>query len=48
VPLNALLWAVWLHGEAGAALAKKVGLIGFLTREIPGQIPALPPQGRSG
>lgn len=40
-PLNALLWAVWLHGEAGAALAKKVGPIGFLAREIAGEIPAL-------
>ena len=40
-PLSALLWAVWLHGEAGAALAKKVGPIGFLAREIAGEIPAL-------
>ena len=42
-PLNALLWSVWLHGEAGAALAKKVGPIGFLAREIAGEIPALLP-----
>lgn len=40
-PLNALLWAVWVHGEAGAALAKKVGPIGFLAREIADEIPAL-------
>ena len=40
-PLNALLWAVWLHGEAGAALTKKVGPIGFLAREIAGEIPRL-------
>lgn len=40
-PLNALLWAVWLHGEAGAALAKKIGPIGFLAREISGEVPAL-------
>lgn len=40
-PLAALLWAVWLHGEAGAALAKKVGPLGFLAREIPGEVPAL-------
>ena len=40
-PLNALLWAVWLHGEAGAKLAKKVGPIGFLAREIADEIPAL-------
>lgn len=43
-PLNALLWAVWLHGEAGAALAKKVGPIGFLARQIAGEIPALTPR----
>jgi hydroxyethylthiazole kinase-like uncharacterized protein yjeF len=42
-PLDALLWAVWLHGEAGAALAKKVGPIGFLAREIPDEIPRLLP-----
>lgn len=40
-PLTALLWAVWLHGEAGARLSKKVGKLGFLAREIPGEIPAL-------
>jgi hydroxyethylthiazole kinase-like uncharacterized protein yjeF len=40
-PLNALLWSVWLHGEAGAALARKFGPIGFLAREICGEIPFL-------
>jgi hydroxyethylthiazole kinase-like uncharacterized protein yjeF len=43
-PLNALLWSVWLHGEAGAQLAEKVGPVGFLAREIAGQIPALLPR----
>jgi len=43
-PLNALLWSVWLHGEAGAVLAKKVGLIGFLAREIANEVPALLPR----
>ncbi len=43
-PLNALLWAVWLHGQAGERLAKKVGPIGFLAREIAGEIPALLPR----
>ena len=43
-PLAALLWAVWLHGEAGAKLAKKIGPIGFLAREIAGQVPALLPR----
>ena len=40
-PLEALLWSVWLHGEAGASLAKKVGPIGFFAREISGEVPAL-------
>lgn len=40
-PLTALLWAVWLHGEAGKALAKKIGPLGFLARDIPGEVPAL-------
>lgn len=40
-PLVALLWAVWLHGEAGAALARKIGTIGYLAREITGEIPGL-------
>ncbi len=43
-PLNALLWAVWLHGEAGAKLAKEIGPIGFLAREIAGEIPGLLPR----
>ncbi len=43
-PLTALLWGVWLHGEAGAALARKIGPIGFLAREIPAEIPALLPR----
>jgi NAD(P)H-hydrate repair Nnr-like enzyme with NAD(P)H-hydrate dehydratase domain len=43
-PLNALLWAVWLHGEAGAILARKVGPVGFLARDIAGEIPALLPR----
>jgi hydroxyethylthiazole kinase-like uncharacterized protein yjeF len=42
-PLNALLWSVWLHGEAGARLAGKIGPIGFLAREIADEIPALMP-----
>jgi hydroxyethylthiazole kinase-like uncharacterized protein yjeF len=41
--LSALLWAVLLHGEAGEALSRKVGSIGFLAREIPDEIPALLP-----
>jgi ADP-dependent NAD(P)H-hydrate dehydratase len=40
-PLTALLWSVWLHGEAGRVLSEKVGPAGFLAREIPGEVPAL-------
>jgi hydroxyethylthiazole kinase-like uncharacterized protein yjeF len=43
-PLSALLWAVWLHGEAGRTLSGKVGPLGFLAREIPGEVPALLPR----
>jgi len=42
-PLNALLWAVWLHGEAGARLGRSVGPIGFLARQIADEVPALLP-----
>ena len=40
-PMTALLWAVWLHGEAGMALAKKIGPIGYFAREIAGEVPGL-------
>jgi hydroxyethylthiazole kinase-like uncharacterized protein yjeF len=43
-PLSALLWAVWLHGEAGVSLAKRIGPIGFLAREIADEVPALLPR----
>ena len=43
-PLNALLWAVWLHGEAGSRLAERVGPIGFLARQIADEVPALLPR----
>lgn len=40
-PVIAALWGVYLHGEAGVQLAKKVGPLGFLAREIPDPIPKL-------
>ena len=40
-PLTALLWAVWLHGKAGERLSEKVGPLGFLAREIAGEVPDL-------
>lgn len=40
-PLTAALWGVWLHGEAGRVLAREVGRIGFLARELLDRIPRL-------
>jgi hydroxyethylthiazole kinase-like uncharacterized protein yjeF len=40
-PLTAALWGVWLHGEAGRLLAREVGRIGFLAREILEKVPKL-------
>lgn len=40
-PLPALLWAVWLHGAAATALAKKVGPMGYLARELSAEVPGL-------
>jgi NAD(P)H-hydrate repair Nnr-like enzyme with NAD(P)H-hydrate dehydratase domain len=42
-PQTGLLWAVWLHGEAGASLSQKIGKVGFLARELSAEIPALLP-----
>ena len=39
--LTALLWGVLLHGEAGETLSRRVGPVGFLAREIPGEVPQL-------
>jgi len=40
-PLTALLWGVWCHGEAGRRLGERVGTLGYLAREIPGEVPKL-------
>lgn len=40
-PLHAALWGVFLHGAAGNALAKRMGRIGYLARELLDEIPAL-------
>ena len=41
--LTATLWGVWLHGEAGRMLTKRVGRVGFLAREIADLVPSLLP-----
>lgn len=40
-PLTALLWGVWLHGEAGRRLARRIGTLGFLARELADEVPGL-------
>jgi hydroxyethylthiazole kinase-like uncharacterized protein yjeF len=40
-PLTATLWGVYLHGEAGRKLAREVGRIGFLARELLDLVPGL-------
>ncbi len=40
-PVQATVWGVYLHARAGDALAKRVGPLGFLARELLAEIPAL-------
>lgn len=40
-PACAACWAVWLHGEAGVALARRIGPIGFIARELAAEVPRL-------
>lgn len=39
--LDAALWGVWTHAEAGRRLAIEVGALGFLAREIAPRVPAI-------
>jgi hydroxyethylthiazole kinase-like uncharacterized protein yjeF len=40
-PVQAAAWAVYLHGRAGDRLAKRMGRLGFLARELLSEIPPL-------
>ncbi len=40
-PVQAALWAAYLHGAAGDLLAEQIGEVGFLAREIPARAPGL-------
>lgn len=40
-PAWAAIWGVHLHGEAGTRLTQRYGGIGFLAREIPGEVPRI-------
>jgi ADP-dependent NAD(P)H-hydrate dehydratase len=38
-PAQAAVWGGYLHGRAGERLAERVGTVGFLAREISGEVP---------
>jgi ADP-dependent NAD(P)H-hydrate dehydratase len=40
-PLQAAVWGVYLHARAGEVLAKRVGRLGYLARELLAEVPAL-------
>lgn len=40
-PLRAALWGVALHGGAGNVLAKRMGRVGFLARELLDEVPGV-------
>jgi hydroxyethylthiazole kinase-like uncharacterized protein yjeF len=39
--LQAAVWGVYLHARAGEELAKRMGRLGYLARELSGEVPAL-------
>ena len=40
-PLQAAVWGVYLHAKAGDRMAERVGPLGFLARELLGEVPPL-------
>ena len=40
-PAQAAVWGAWLHATAGDRLAERVGPVGYLARELPGELPGL-------
>jgi hydroxyethylthiazole kinase-like uncharacterized protein yjeF len=40
-PLQAAVWGVYLHARAGEVLAKRMGRLGYLARELLAEVPAL-------
>jgi NAD(P)H-hydrate repair Nnr-like enzyme with NAD(P)H-hydrate dehydratase domain len=40
-PLQAAAWGVYLHARAGDRLARRMGRLGFLARELLAEVPAL-------
>lgn len=40
-PAQAAVWAAFVHATAGDRLAERVGPVGYLARELPGELPGL-------
>lgn len=40
-PVQAAVWGAFLHATAGDRLAERIGPVGYLARELPGEVPAL-------
>jgi hydroxyethylthiazole kinase-like uncharacterized protein yjeF len=40
-PMQAAAWGVYLHGRAGEVLARRVGPLGYLARELLAEVPSL-------
>lgn len=40
-PAQAAVWAAFLHATAGGRLAERLGPLGYLSRELPGELPGL-------
>ncbi|HKQ99795.1 MAG TPA: NAD(P)H-hydrate dehydratase, partial [Pyrinomonadaceae bacterium] len=40
-PSQAAAWGVHLHARAGEELAKRMGRLGYLARELPDEVPTL-------
>ena len=40
-PAHAAAWGVYMHALAGERLTQRIGLLGFLARELPAEIPPL-------
>ncbi|MCA1616077.1 MAG: NAD(P)H-hydrate dehydratase, partial [Acidobacteria bacterium] len=40
-PVRAAVWGVHIHALAGERLARRVGPLGYLARELPGEFPAV-------
>jgi ADP-dependent NAD(P)H-hydrate dehydratase len=46
-PAHAAIWGAYLHGEAGEVLARRIGPIGYLARELLDEVPGLMPRSRA-